>query len=869
MASNDISDLLIDKDLGPVSAYAMAVEAGYTGTEEQFAEDLANAGQNVQAVTEAARQATAAATRAADAAATASAAYNTDLLAVTFDQTKSYAKGQHVIYSGKYYVLPNGHDANVTWENTTKTEEKVGNEISDLKSALDDLDAEVNNKAPGIMGNTTGKATWNTVNDEKKVMVYGNDFSHYPVKLSNTKQLLFDNFSNNSGSGINFKSNGDLLNINGTATGNIYTLWTMSSSKGITIPSEYKGKKARFYIKSNKPCTVSGFADNTVPRFTIYIRKTGATGDGQQRAHLMLNGGISNDYLDSYVDFTIANDDDIVYFNFRYVGAGSTFDNVDFYAYLYPYDCEIHDTQETLEVGEQKLFDIPTGYMVVDTGVHQNALYGVVDTKEYVDSHIPSNVVTTESLAEYIPNEKNLVYVTPEMFGAVGNAQTDDSIALQAAINYAATNNVAMRAFGHYKTLSPLTLEGNSDNIYIHDIDYRGDGRAAFILHGEYNYIRIDRLYAYFSSGAAFVMETTATTDTDYNEIHLGVAYGYTNCIECYNNYGTSATGNKHFYYNKMYTQLLHARTANVFYLSGNAQMNENSFWGKHVGNQNGYFLYCEGNGNSGSNRFYEFCIESSSKNGVYGVAHLINCRTSECAGRKTSIDKDEGNIFVFDNQLPSGRATSTPVWITSVDVSNAQTYNDRLEIVKARYESGYSSALAFDAGFPNMSYIIGTSPNVMTYMANCMEGDYTQGGSVFAYYNHKGFIPRYDWYYEVTETDYYTWTTDHSFPTIFDIKANTTIHLDDSYCPIGIKQIKVIQTATEKATIYDHNNVLAFDGTNLEAGTYLLTCELLDPEAITIETTRGTISCNSRSLRGKYFGNNEKWTVEKLNIVS
>ena len=138
MASNDISDLLIDKDLGPVSAYAMAVEAGYTGTEEQFAEDLANAGQNVQAVTEAAQQATAAASRAADAAATASAAYNTDLLAVTFDQTKSYAKGQHVIYSGKYYVLPNGHDANVTWANTTKTEEKVGNEISDLKSAFKD-----------------------------------------------------------------------------------------------------------------------------------------------------------------------------------------------------------------------------------------------------------------------------------------------------------------------------------------------------------------------------------------------------------------------------------------------------------------------------------------------------------------------------------------------------------------------------------------------------------------------------------------------------------------------------------------------------------------------------------------------------------
>lgn len=164
MASNDISDLLIDKDLGPVSAYAMAVAAGYTGTEEQFAEDLANAGQNVQAVTEAAQQATAAASRAADAAATASAAYNTDLLAVTFDQTESYAKGQHVIYSGKYYVLPNGHDANVTWENTTKTEEKVGNEIRDLKSAIESQRQTFNIFPQGKYASQVQKGNPTTIN---------------------------------------------------------------------------------------------------------------------------------------------------------------------------------------------------------------------------------------------------------------------------------------------------------------------------------------------------------------------------------------------------------------------------------------------------------------------------------------------------------------------------------------------------------------------------------------------------------------------------------------------------------------------------------------------------------------------------------
>lgn len=122
--------LWIEKDLGPVTVYASAKEHGYDGTEDEWLQLIVNASSDAEA-------AEAAAERAEIAAATASAAYNTDLLAVTFDQTNSYAKGQHVIYSGKYYVLPNGHDANVTWENTTKTEEKVGNEISDLKTAFD------------------------------------------------------------------------------------------------------------------------------------------------------------------------------------------------------------------------------------------------------------------------------------------------------------------------------------------------------------------------------------------------------------------------------------------------------------------------------------------------------------------------------------------------------------------------------------------------------------------------------------------------------------------------------------------------------------------------------------------------------------
>lgn len=56
---------VIDKDLGPVSAYAMAVMAGYTGTEEEFAASIAESGSNAM---EAALQAQEAAKSAEDAA---------------------------------------------------------------------------------------------------------------------------------------------------------------------------------------------------------------------------------------------------------------------------------------------------------------------------------------------------------------------------------------------------------------------------------------------------------------------------------------------------------------------------------------------------------------------------------------------------------------------------------------------------------------------------------------------------------------------------------------------------------------------------------------------------------------------------------
>ena len=76
------------------------------------------------------------ATAAAEAAATNALAN----FAGAFVAATAYPSGTYVTYTDGYmYILPDGHEADVTWANTTKTRVTVGGEVDDLNSALDYL----------------------------------------------------------------------------------------------------------------------------------------------------------------------------------------------------------------------------------------------------------------------------------------------------------------------------------------------------------------------------------------------------------------------------------------------------------------------------------------------------------------------------------------------------------------------------------------------------------------------------------------------------------------------------------------------------------------------------------------------------------
>ena len=60
-------------------------------------------------------------------------------IATTFNAATFYLAGSYVINSGALYLLPEDHETNVTWANTSKVATTIGAEVSALKSAMNEF----------------------------------------------------------------------------------------------------------------------------------------------------------------------------------------------------------------------------------------------------------------------------------------------------------------------------------------------------------------------------------------------------------------------------------------------------------------------------------------------------------------------------------------------------------------------------------------------------------------------------------------------------------------------------------------------------------------------------------------------------------
>lgn len=133
---------IVTKKIGPISAYAIAKEEGYTGTKEQFAQEIGNAAANAQAAaasaTAADGYATSAATSASNAMSTTPAGYNSMMasIAAEYDATATYAVGDYCRYNSEVYCCVTPISAAEAFDSTKWTKVTIGGQLSQISEEI-------------------------------------------------------------------------------------------------------------------------------------------------------------------------------------------------------------------------------------------------------------------------------------------------------------------------------------------------------------------------------------------------------------------------------------------------------------------------------------------------------------------------------------------------------------------------------------------------------------------------------------------------------------------------------------------------------------------------------------------------------------
>ncbi len=187
----------------------------------------------------------------------------------------------------------------------------------------------------------------------------------------------------------------------------------------------------------------------------------------------------------------------------------------------------------------------------MEQGIAQNAqdiedLQGALggDMESYVDDWLDSHPEATTTVqngsltvAKFSQNlAKKTVkdFVTPEMYGAVGDGVTDDTEAIQSAIDNAGNNSVVFGKLS-YKITSPIEVKDK--NKFVLDcqkstITYTGNDYAFVLEHIQNTDILIGEIQA--ASGGCIKCIASDSNNSQYVNIRFKLLYGATDDIFCH-----------------------------------------------------------------------------------------------------------------------------------------------------------------------------------------------------------------------------------------------------------------------------------------------------------------------------------------------
>ena len=730
---------------------------------------------------------------------------------------------------------------------TTLTQSGKAADAKAVGDAVNQLSEEITDKAPAIKDEESAYHHASVKTHE--VIVEGNTFTSDTVKIVTGENRVIK-LRSYSTSGISLVAHdGRFVTVNGTLSANTQAVYLQAAQTGYTDSDAIRGKRIRVITKSNVAVPANGY--NSVPP-ALVVRNDGTK--------LYSHNSDKSDIFNHDFTIDVPSDAGEITLSLWYVESGVSFENVEVFAGIYLADDTVIDTGEIINDGEKLNVNIPEEVVAFDSMMHKSVQTVVIDTKEYIDGKTPVNMLTYEDLQ----------YLSPEMYGAKGDGVANDTDALQACIDDAIAKGIPVRGYGSYKCSKGIDIKCDYGDFYLHKVEITA-GEYVVKLTGTYNTIRIDNVRSYGVTGAAgFRFETDADTNCESNDVSLGGSTAHSNAIEFINEYGEVG---RFIYYNRLSVQRLLSQQANTIYMWSNGYgcMNENSVWAKYTLCNNGYAIHSTGGGKS--NRFYEICCEHSTKNVAYGNVSLINPRVSDCLNETAA---DSGILFKIVGEYPYAIMTGEIANWKSVDVSEAMSFEDCKQKVADLLDAGKSHGEAFYRAFGshkmNFPVICEVDKLWVDGSVEQFNSRHCPSGKIIAYFNHKGFVPSRPWRNSITTSEYKPFETDGRVPTIFEIDADTTIYLEDSYCCIGINEVTIVQKNGHKAKVYgkdyDAENPdasLIFDGTVLEDGVYKLHCELA-PFSMTVEYSGGVREYSENSCEGLYFGSNDMWTVERAN---
>ena len=417
-------------------------------------------------------------------------------------------------------------------------------------------------------------------------------------------------------------------------------------------------------------------------------------------------------------------------------------------------------------------------------------------------------------------------FITPESFGAKGDGVTDDTAALNACFAYANESLLPVYCFGSYNLGSAvLNLFVNNLQVYIHEIKSNSSD-CCIKFKGKMNTVTIDSVKA--PNGHGIIVTNSKNSDSDIFKFTLQ-NYLFVKKISSKNHcfYKYSCDNEIGITYNTF--EFLSLGSSNGDCIRDYGGGGNNTFNGNNVYcyAENGYGL----NIKSVAFSYYtQFVFELNVKNGILCEDSYDNVfdriRSRELADKMRTSITDSYYTIEFKGNAYGNKFNSRCDYISVKNTVNA--FN--AERAQAASSDDYwDSCLRFNGtNVVKLDRLIPYSYSSEQYRL------WAGSGEIITYFGHTGIKLEHDVPHDITTAAYKPFETDQYVPTVFNIKANTTITLNDMYFPLGISEITVIQNSGKTAIVKDRHGNTVFDGALKGSGIYKLQCVIKENDTAT-----------------------------------